>query len=264
MITTTSTKAATTMTDPTGMDQAALDRIARLQQRRQPRNAAAPAAATPAAPAAGARPGRRRRRHPAASGRVLAAGLGATTMFGITAALTVEATADTGGTSASAPAVPADTLPANTLPSNTLAADTPSVTEDGALPFEGELPPGFTVDDIDVASIPEGGVLTGEVSEDGPPVVVVFHPRTVPGETVAADVATGAPAASSTPAPAASASPAPAIAAPAPLTPTPVVTAAPAPVVTAAPTPVVTAAPTPVVTAAPAPAPAPTPTTSGS
>ena len=208
------------MTDPNEIDQASLDRIARLQERRQPRDA--PATPKP-------RSGRRRRRHPAASGRVLAAGLGATTMFGITAALTVEATADTSTES--------DTVlaGASVLPTETVAAPaaTVPVAAGDELPFEGELPPGFIVDDIDIDSIPEGGVLTGELSDDGRPVVVVFHPRTTPDPAAAAAAPVSAPAATAAPA-------APVVAAPTPLTATRVVTEIAVPTPAAAPAPVVT------------------------
>jgi len=65
----TTTKAATTMTDPS---QAQLDRLAKLRGR-SPTAAAAPLLASR----------RPRRRHPAQSSRIVAAGLGAGTMLGI-------------------------------------------------------------------------------------------------------------------------------------------------------------------------------------
>ena len=151
-------------------------------------------------------------------------------MFGLTAALAVEATADTGSPPDATPAPqPEAVAPATTAHPVVAAAER-------LAPIEGDLPPGFTVDDIDPTSIPEGGVFTGELSENGLPVVVVVHPRTGPVPAAAAPAATPT---------ATTGSAAPVVAAPTPLTATPVVTE-------------VVAAP------APAPAPAPVATTSGS
>ncbi len=219
------------MTDPAQMDQAALDRIARLQQRRQGRPSAGVASPPPAEPlaseAAGARrPARRRRPHPAAGGRVLAAGLGATTMFGITAVLAIEATADTTTQPESSLSLPT-VAPVTAAPPPVAVTSVPAERQ-----IEGQLPPGFTLDDIDVDSIPEGGVLTGELTDDGRPVVVIFHAATEATATVPTPGSGGggSPAA----APSAAATPAPA--APTALTATPVVTevAVPAPAPTPA------------------------------
>ncbi|MEQ8840389.1 MAG: hypothetical protein RIB98_05380 [Acidimicrobiales bacterium] len=218
------------MTEPNEIDQASLDRVARLQQRRQP-SAPRPTQEPARDPAR-----RRRRPHPAAGGRILAAGIGATTMFGITAVLAVEATA---GTEAQpdAAALPAE---ATGLPVETTTVPGAGSGAGVARVLPGTLPPGFTVNDIDLALIPEGGVLTGELSDGGRPVVVVFHSRTTP--TAAPATAAGSTV---TPAPAAAAA-VPAAAAPTPLTATPVITEVRVPA------------------AAPAPAPAPAATTSGS
>jgi hypothetical protein len=154
---------------------------------------------------------------------VLAAGLGATTMFGLTAALALEATADT--------TQPEVSLP---LPATAPAAAAPPVETAPPLPaeartVEGTLPPGFTIDDIDIDSIPDGGVLTGELTDDGRPIVLVFHAPTPPAATVPAPGPAGRE--SSAAEPSVATAPAPAPAAPTALTATPVVTevAVPAP-----------------------------------
>jgi len=68
------------MTDPSvGPDQAQLDRIARLGRTTAPASS----------PARASSPQRRRRRHPAQRSRIVAASVGATTMFGIVTALGV-------------------------------------------------------------------------------------------------------------------------------------------------------------------------------
>lgn len=150
---------------------------------------------------------------------MLAAGLGATTMFGITAVLALEATADT----TTQPEVAVPLAPAATVtsaaPLDTTPLDTTPAAPAGGRTIDGTLPPGFTIDDIDIDSIPEGGVLTGELSDDGRPIVVVFHAPTAPAATVPAAV------------PSVATSPAPAPAAPTALTATPVITevAVPAP-----------------------------------
>ncbi len=160
---------------------------------------------------------------------MLAAGLGATTMFGITAVLALEATADTttqpevavplAPAATVTSAAPLDTTPLDTTPLDTTPLDTTPAAPAGGRTIDGTLPPGFTIDDIDIDSIPEGGVLTGELSDDGRPIVVVFHAPTAPAATVPAAV------------PSVATSPAPAPAAPTALTATPVITevAVPAP-----------------------------------
>ena len=130
------------MTDGEGPSLDQVERLTQLRQRRSP---------TPrpdAAGAIGATPARRRRARPALHGRIVAAGLGAGTMFGLVALFGFASSA-AGDVSAPAPAEsaagavvppplkivihrPAVTSPASSLPAATMPVEPPSTSAEVA------------------------------------------------------------------------------------------------------------------------------------
>lgn len=203
-------KAVKTMTDGTApLDQAALDRIARLQQRRQPR-----AAADAPAP----RPASGRRRHAAIGGRIAAAGVGASAILGLTAVLALDAAANSNGGSSAELALAPQAAPLSVTP----IAGVPEVISADRADISALL--------TGLADLPDGAIITGALSESGRPIVVVVHPATTTGESAGTAAASAvAPASAPT-----------AVAAPTQLTATPVVREVRVPAAAPAPAPVAT------------------------
>ncbi len=122
---------------------------------------------------------RARRRHPAAGGRIVAAGLGATTMFGLIAVMGVAQAASSSTTSTPAVDSPITLTP---LPTIAPAAATPAPT----------LAPAPTVAPV---GTPDPSVVTGQASTVPAPIVLQARPDVqvvtpAPAQAAPAPVAT--------------------------------------------------------------------------